>query len=338
MMAALLALPQAAVAEAPAEPEAQRPTETDTELEPELEPELDVRAQLAPERSEEASEAAPPAIDFFDLPRPEPLQDPIARASLAMTAVGVAAAIAGAATWLSSEPGAELHHDAGTTLFGAGAGVAVSGGIGLLVSLTRPLRPDHTRDMPGLAVAGLVFADLGAGALGAALTLGGLSQGGADFGRAAPLYVVSGISGLLGLTFLVIGADSESPTERAVEQQKRQWRAERDERERVAKEKTNKTRGKKKAPRRIRPGLLGSGIATLLGGTATAVGSFVGIAKGDLSGAGGWFLGISHLAAGLGAGIPLTVAGSRPGRHRAPPRPPPTVSVGPGTVHLTLTF
>jgi small subunit ribosomal protein S21 len=189
--------------------------------------------------------AEPPPISLDELKAPEPLRDPIARASIGMTALGVATALVGAGTWLSAE-GHEVcgltgcvtstnegtERDAGTALVGLGGGLAVSGAISLLVSLGKPLPPESARDDEGVAVTGLVFAELGAGLLGSALTFGGLSGDRPDFARGTPMFIASGVSGLVGMTLLIVGSDAMSPEERAAREQERNERRERKKRKR----------------------------------------------------------------------------------------------------------
>jgi hypothetical protein len=304
--------------------------------------------------------AEPPPISLDELKAPEPLRDPIARASIGMTALGVATALVGAGTWLSAE-GHEVcgltgcvtstnegtERDAGTALVGLGGGLAVSGAISLLVSLGKPLPPESARDDEGVAVTGLVFAELGAGLLGSALTFGGLSGDRPDFARGTPMFIASGVSGLVGMTLLIVGSDAMSPEERAAREQERNERRERKKRKRhgggeagapravvatASPDRPRDARGKRIRP--PRPAMMIGGILTLVLGTATGIGVVAAAAKGEIEPGVGIGLGAPLLAAGLGAGIPLTVigAGSRT------PAPPPKVSFGAGSVSMSMAF
>ena len=304
--------------------------------------------------------AEPPPISLDDLKAPEPLRDPIARASIGMTALGVATALVGAGTWLSAE-GHEVcgltgcvtstnegtERDAGTALVGLGGGLAVSGAISLLVSLGKPLPPESTRDDEGVAVSGLVFAELGAGLLGSALTFGALSEDRPDFARGLPMFITSGVSGILGITLLTVGADAMSPEERAAREQERKERRERKKRKRHGGDEAGppravvvtapsdgprNARGKRVRPRRL--AMMIGGIFTLVIGTATGIGVVAAAGTGKIDSEVGIGLGAPLLAAGLGAGIPLTVigAGSRT------PAPPPKVSFGVGSISMSMAF
>jgi hypothetical protein len=224
-----------------------------------------------------------------------------------MTALGVATALVGAGTWLSAE-GHEVcgltgcvtstnegtERDAGTALVGLGGGLAVSGAISLLVSLGKPLPPESARDDEGVAVTGLVFAELGAGLLGSALTFGGLSGDRPDFARGTPMFIASGVSGLVGMTLLIVGSDAMSPEERAAREQERNERRERKKRKRhgggeagapravvatASPDRPRDARGKRIRP--PRPAMMIGGILTLVLGTATGIGVVAAAAKGE---------------------------------------------------------
>ncbi|MBK6515582.1 MAG: hypothetical protein IPG04_16090 [Polyangiaceae bacterium] len=290
--------------------------------------------------------AEPPPISLDELKAPEPLRDPIARASIGMTALGVATALVGAGTWLSAE-GHEVcgltgcvtstnegtERDAGTALVGLGGGLAVSGAISLLVSLGKPLPPESARDDEGVAVTGLVFAELGAGLLGSALTFGGLSGDRPDFARGTPMFIASGVSGLVGMTLLIVGSDAMSPEERAAREQERNERRERKKRKRhgggeagapravvatASPDRPRDARGKRIRP--PRPAMMIGGILTLVLGTATGIGVVAAAAKGrsSLAWASGWARRSSRRASARGSRSRSSAQDREPPRH--PPR------------------
>lgn len=102
----------------------------------------------------------------------------------------------------------------GTAMLGAGLGLGLSGGIGMAVSLGRPLRPGETRHAPAVATVGYGFMSLSLASLGAGFAYGAGSRARPDYGRAAPFWVAGAVSGVVAIPMMAEGSYIQTPTQR----------------------------------------------------------------------------------------------------------------------------